>query len=287
MDPAANTTTPTNFGSNPPTASTPSPVPADSSTTPVFQTVEQNNPASSPSPTEPATTVVVEAPPKGGGSGPKKILATLAVLLMLVGVGAGVFVVRNQDVNRTSAWDCSLYTFAVSENGTVTVANGSARREPQQQAQVYINDSLVDTLSVPALEPGEGATLGTISVPTNQSYSWRVVGTIDCRNSGQVNVSGPSASCGAVVAYDKNWAPLTAAQLSALSEGDIVRFAVSGTASSGAFERARFTINGGTAIEVTDKKPGSEEFYYEYKIPKDTYNFTVSAQIFHDSLGWF
>lgn len=279
MDPAANPISSTSPGVSPPAGDSPA---FPSLTDPV----QVPTPASTASPIEPST-VVEAASSAGGGKKRTRILATLAILLMLVGIGAGVFVVRNQDILRSSAWDCSLYTFSVSENGTVSVANGSSRSEPQQQAQVYVNDSLVDTFSVPALDSGEGATLGTISVPTDQSYSWKIEGTSDCRDSGQLDVSEPSASCGAVVAYDENWSPLTASELSALSEGDIVRFTVTGTASSGAFERARFTVNGGTAVEVTDKKPGSEEFYYEYEIPEDTDSFTVNAQVFHNSLGWF
>ncbi|OGM31103.1 hypothetical protein A2803_05370 [Candidatus Woesebacteria bacterium RIFCSPHIGHO2_01_FULL_44_21] len=281
MDPAANPTSTLN----------PPAFPATDATPPVFQTIETADPVTPPSstPTAPpsdSTSNVVEASPKGKGNR-KRILAALAILLMIVGIGAGVFLVRNQEISRSSAWDCSLYSFTVSENGTVTVANGSSRDEPQQQAQVYVNNNLVDTFNVPALESGEGATLGTISLPTDQSYSWRIEGTKDCRDSGQSEVSEPSVSCSAVVAYDEDWSQLSAAQLSALSKSDIVRFAVSGTATSGTFDRARFSINGGPSTEVTDKRPGSEEFYYEYEIPTGTTNFAVSAEIFHNSVGWF
>ena len=96
-----------------------------------------------------------------------------------------------------------------------------------------------------------------------------------------------SASCSAVIAYDENWAQLSAADLSALSEGDIVRFAVSGTATSGTFSMARFNVNGGGTVEVTDKRPGSEDYYYEYTIPANVNSFNVSAEIFHSELGWF
>lgn len=206
---------------------------------------------------------------------------------MLAGIGTGVFLVGNRQLGLSSAWNCSLYTFSLSQDGTVTVANGSSRDEPEQMAEVYINDNLVDTLNVPALAAGEGATLGIVSVPTNQSYSWRIDGTKDCANSGSVTVEDISASCSEVVAYDEDWAALSAAQLSQLSEGDIVRFAVSGTATSGTFERARFSVNGGAAQEVTDKRPGSEDFYYEYIIPAGVTSFNVTAEVFHSELGWF
>jgi hypothetical protein len=230
---------------------------------------------------------IVEAAKPSGSDNKKKILAVLGILLALFGVGAGAYLIRNRQLLESSAWDCSLYTFAVSDNGTVTVANGSSRSEPPQQAQVYINGSLVDTFEVPALAPGEGETLGTVSVPTNETYTWRVDGTRDCDDSGTREINQVTASCGQVVAYDESWTELGSGELSQLSEGDMVRFAVKGTASSGTFEMARFSVNGGIAVEVTDKRPGSDDFYYEYTIPADVTEFNVNAEVFHSELGWF
>jgi hypothetical protein len=75
--------------------------------------------------------------------------------------------------------------------------------------------------------------------------------------------------------------------LSALNAGNEVRFAVSGTATSGAFDKAKFTVNGTELGETSLKKPGTEEFYSEYTIPANVTSFTVSAQIHHSELGWF
>jgi hypothetical protein len=95
-----------------------------------------------------------------------------------------------------------------------------------------------------------------------------------------------SASCSDVRAYDANWNLLNTSQLASLKTGDIVRFAVEGTASSGTFDKARFTVNGQLRSEVSTKKPSSNEFYDEYTIPAGTVNFTVSAQVHHVTLGW-
>jgi len=96
----------------------------------------------------------------------------------------------------------------------------------------------------------------------------------------------PAAACTVVKAYDTNWNQLTAAQLSALTAGSVVRFTISGTP-AGQIDKARFTINGVLGSEVTTKKPGTDEYYTEYTIPAGIYSFTVTAQIHHLTLGWF
>lgn len=237
------------------------------------------------SPPDQPTEVVAQTP--SGGSNKKKILAALGIVIMLFGIGAGVYAFRNYQAGSASAWDCSLYTFNIDDNGTVTVQNGSDRNEPLQKADVYINGTLVQTFDVPALSPGQGTTLGVVSLPTNQSYTWRVDGTVDCENSGSKQVDTVSAECSNVIAYDENWVALTPNALSQLEEGDVVRFAVFGTASEGTFDMARFSINGAAAVESTDIKPSSQEFYYEYTIPAGEDTFNVSAEIHHSELGWF
>ena len=87
--------------------------------------------------------------------------------------------------------------------------------------------------------------------------------------------------------YDLQWSPFSSDDLSKLKAGDIVRFAVSGTASSGTFDKARFTINGGQQPEVTTNKPGTSEFYDQYTVPAEVSTFNVSAQVHHVDLGWF
>jgi hypothetical protein len=280
MDPATNQTQP---------AAPPAPV------VPSFQAVEHTIPETPNTPEgdtpnipeaiQTQTVSTVQGANRGGGR--KKILAALGIVLMLIGLGAGVFLIGNRQLLRTSAWDCSLYTFALSEDGTVTVANGSSSAAGAQQAAVYINNSLIDTFDVVELASGEGATLGKVSVPVNQSYTWRVEGLKDCKSSGSAQVSGIAASCSIVTAYDEDWTRLSAADLAALSEGNIIRFAISGTSSSGSFERARFSVNGAPAVEVTDIRPETGDFYYEYTIPAGIDNFNVGAEIFHSELGWF
>ncbi len=94
--------------------------------------------------------------------------------------------------------------------------------------------------------------------------------------------------CGAVVAYDSNWNALSSTDLSSLTAGAAINFCVTGSATSGTFDMARFIINGVQQADTTTKKPGSTTaFCQSYTIPKDTATFTISAKIHHSTLGWF
>ncbi len=97
---------------------------------------------------------------------------------------------------------------------------------------------------------------------------------------------GPSAQCQNVKAYNTTWSPLTSTQLSQLEAGDSVNFCVVGSASSGSFNKARFTINGALQAETTTVRPGSSDFCQSYVIPSGVTTFNVSAQIHHATLGW-
>lgn len=100
----------------------------------------------------------------------------------------------------------------------------------------------------------------------------------------------PTAMCQDVKAYDESWNQLTGAQLSQLIPDDEVRFCVAGSASSGTFDMARFTINGVLRPETTLRRPisgvDSDDFCEVYMIPEGVSNFTITAQIHHVSLGW-
>ncbi len=95
-----------------------------------------------------------------------------------------------------------------------------------------------------------------------------------------------TAQCLNVKAFNANFVQLTPTQLTQLKAGDKVRFTVGGQATGGSFQKARFTVNGTLRPEVTGKRPGTEEFFDEFTIPAGVTSFSISAQIFHSSLGW-
>ena len=76
--------------------------------------------------------------------------------------------------------------------------------------------------------------------------------------------------------------------LSQLKVGNKVNFCVRGSATSGTFDKAKFTINGVAQAETTGKRPGvtSNEFCQLYTIPSGVTAFNVNAQIHHPTLNW-
>lgn len=100
-------------------------------------------------------------------------------------------------------------------------------------------------------------------------------------------VAGLRASCSLIKAYDKDWNELSAKDLEKLKEGQLVRFAVSGSATSGTFDKAKFVINDEEAPEVSSKTPSNDEYYFEYKVPNKLKSLKVNAQLHHSELGWF
>jgi hypothetical protein len=97
---------------------------------------------------------------------------------------------------------------------------------------------------------------------------------------------GITASCQNIKAYSSTWTELTATQLTALRAGNTVNFCVTGVATGGSFNKAKFKINGVFQAETTMKRPGSEDFCQTYTIPANTARFYVSASINHVTLGW-
>lgn len=149
----------------------------------------ENQSASGNQPSTPAQNSGLEASVTADVESDKKrntkVIATVLGIILLIGaVATGVFLVSQQQEIRIGAWDCRNYVFDVNEDGGVSVQNGSTRDEPSQQAKVYINGNLVATLDVPALKAGDAATLGNVDVGDACSFSWEVIGTKDCRNSG-------------------------------------------------------------------------------------------------------
>ena len=100
----------------------------------------------------------------------------------------------------------------------------------------------------------------------------------------------PTAQCREIKAYDTNWNLLSISDLEKLLPGSRVRFTVIGSTSAGIFDKALFSVNGVGSGEVTQKKPGTEEFYYEYTITVSDAGktLTVEAWVHHAGLDqWF
>lgn len=131
----------------------------------------------------------------------------LIIIATVILAGIAVFTaIRLYQLRQTSispavpesepkAWDCEKYNFVVDETGNVKVINNSSKSVALQQAKVYINNQLIATLDVPSLDPGQSANIGKVNVPQG-GFDWRVVGTVDCQDSGRVE--GQISSCEAI-----------------------------------------------------------------------------------------
>lgn len=96
-----------------------------------------------------------------------------------------------------------------------------------------------------------------------------------------------TAECKNIKAYDANFTQLSATQLAQLKPGDSVRFAVSGTTSSGSFDQARFRVNDG-AWQQTTTKNSFGEFFIVFTVPSGVTTFKVEAEVHHADLNqWF
>lgn len=274
---------PTNPVSDPPLATTTT----TTNPRPAFMTFEDT---ASAAPTTVVTgTASATEPPVAGSYTPtppapsngRKIATILAIVVLLGATLVGGGLVVTQQLQTSQAWDCDKYNFKVTQEGVVTAINGSTRNEPSQQAVVKINNSVVATLQVPALSPGQSATLDTISVP-DTAFSWEVTGSLDCKDGGSYSGgSTVSAQCTGIRTVKADGTAIATNALSSLKTGDVVRFVASYTTTSGAFDKARFTINGALQPEVITKTTDTNEFYYEYTIPAGVTTFSVKAEVHH------
>lgn len=91
---------------------------------------------------------------------------------------------------------------------------------------------------------------------------------------------------GRIVLYDTDWNELSPQALSGISAGDQIRVATSGSTNGGEISKARFTINGELHPETNTLVPGTQMYYYEFRVPADTQEIVVSAELHVDGHGW-
>lgn len=223
-----------------------------------------------------------------GGSSKKKIyVGFFSVFVLFAGLAASVALVRQSQILRSRAFNCTQYAFSVAQNGQVSVTNTSSTAQASQQADVYIDNVLVSTLSAPILNANETQVIGTVTVP-GSSFQWRVAGTSECTNSGVYQASGQiTANCGSVRVYDTNWNELTGAAFTAIKPNDVIRLVISGTSSTGSFDSAQFTINGVELSPTTNKRTGTEDYYMDYTVPAGGVStLRIQAKMHHSIAGW-
>ena len=236
-----------------------------------------------------AVTTTSPTPKKKFAGG--KIIATILGLFLLVGgIGAGVFLVgQNQDIRERAGGcrddsDCDdgqtcnkfdrceggsgggggIYSCGPgSGDGCEGKSNGdSCGGEKVCKVRENGNECSCVGPAEPTVAPTTPPTVAPTTPPSITAY---------CQN---------------IKAYSSTWALLTNTQLSALTTDSQVNFCVMGSASDGTFDKARFTINGVVQPETTLVRPGSTDFCQSYTVPANTTTFNITAQIHHMTLGW-
>jgi hypothetical protein len=94
--------------------------------------------------------------------------------------------------------------------------------------------------------------------------------------------------------FNTQGAPLTKLQLSTKQAGDQILMCAQGTSATGSFTQVQFTVNNvkrpiSTMIKPSDPSddPSSHPFLCDlYTIPQNTYDFKMSAIIYHTQAGW-
>ncbi len=130
----------------------------------------------------------------------KNIITSLIIGTTFVLAGVGIFtslrlyqlrgqaVAPNAPQSKLFAWDCTTYSFGVSQTGDVSIENASDRTEPAQKADVLIDGAKVGTFDVPGFGPRSPKTIiGHVDVPISGNFDWKVVGSLDCQQSGSYN----------------------------------------------------------------------------------------------------
>jgi hypothetical protein len=238
-----------------------------------------------------------------------KIIATILGLFLLVGgIGAGVYLVgQNQDIaekakskdyaDKCKGVVCNSNEECRGDGNCVWVGNpdidpdgdgpkpvipGDPKRDDRINKYNSIKDYNERCLYLTGPECGGGAWC------TAELASDCALWNPEEKSSIDTPTAPPSitAQCQNIKAYSPTWALLTNAQLSVLTTGSQVNFCVAGSASDGTFDRARLTINGVLQAETTTIRPSSTDFCQLYTIPAGTSTFNVTAQIHHLTLGW-
>lgn len=197
-------------------------------------------------------------------------------------------------IERASDRGCNSYL--VERGYTINIGGGSYEGTgqnvtylcPLDYNQDNIQDLSCDTSTGGQIRNDLSATscfCGVLQVDRADGTFSSYRSTCGCGGT-QTTPPSQTASCQNVRAYSESWTLLTSANLTTLEVGDDVNFCVTGAASAGNFNKARFTINSVLQAETTTKRPGSNDFCQLYTVPSGVQTFNVTAQINHETLGW-
>src|SRR3989344_280646 len=224
------------------------------------------------------TSAMPPVSPKTNNINPKKKwIVVLGIIFIIFGIAASVFLIQRRQELREKAASGSECQHSKSCILLDEPGNSGSFSAPQIISHVFITAKDYHRFD----PPGKNDGCYDVKI-SGRELGWNRVGDgPDCKDVSNVQIwlgeppptvtlapTNPqiAAACSGVKAYNLNWQELTNSQLSSLKEGDAVRFAVSGSATSGIFEKARFSVNGNSLGETINKQNGSNVFYIDYVI---------------------
>lgn len=147
----------------------------------------------------------------------KNLITAIIVGTTFVLAGVGIFtamrlyqlrdqaVAPNAPQSKLFAWDCTTYSFSVTQSGDVYVENASDRTEPGQQADVFIDNAKVATLEVPGFGPRSPKTkIGHVDVPLSGNFDWKVVGSLECQKAGAYGTNACTPNIDVMLVVDRS-----------------------------------------------------------------------------------
>jgi hypothetical protein len=231
---------------------------------------------------------MVASPKKKFGG--KKIVATiLGIFLLVGGVGAGIILTQQQQLFQQKAAGTDYGAGCVTGlKGNIVCGSTNVSYDPNNP--------------LPGVNSGYQSEEDAVWGCGGGNYSQGPNGNYYC-GSGESSGDGGTSStptpgttivCQNIKAYNSNWTLLTSTELSALTSGTVINFCASGTASTGSFDKAQFTItsavgelnNSDIMPETTTKRPNSSDFCQSYTIPVGAKSISATAKIHHATLGW-
>ncbi len=256
----------------------------------------------------------------------KKILAPLAVFLLLVSIPVAVFLVKQrQEIREKAVGEGQLVCMPIDDAGNLTNEKYQYNRikvinNTSSQAAIWVQENLCPYQGQPP-SPGYQCNQYANRYPNRLSAGQSKIYSIDVPNCqiGQLDIAqddeavGPGPDCfntvddriweGGIaftIKANSQWLPSLSHNIkaydtnwNALSASQLSQLRSGDKVRfatlgqpAAEFTKARFRINQGSWQETTTKKPNTDEFYLEYAIPANITNFKIEAEAYHRDQGW-
>lgn len=209
----------------------------------------------------PDTPPMITSTPKKKFGGGKIIATILGLFLLIGGIGAGIFLTRqNQNIKEKASEGYRL-------EKKCKLLDGSTKW------------CLIDTVGC---DNDSGGPILCSNAPWyNQNGTICEDVTEPCSGGGG---GGGGAQCvDAIKVFNTDWNQLDAGQLANLKTGDVIRLAIRDSYTTPQrtynFSAARFTVNGTRRPKVTAKNPAGNMFYDQYTIPSGVTSFNIEAEV--------